>query len=216
MLEKLKQLNKEIELYDVTDQAFSPFGRVIAGLDVSGITEAAETIRYPDSGSAYLPSVAAFEALPIAAEIRDECFGTLPTQIGYCYGHNRFMNATEWHISSEVNIAVTPVVLILGHVWDLEDNAIDASRFKAFYLPAGAAVEVYATSLHYTPCEVEREGFGCVVALPLGTNTPLEKKAENPLLIRRNKWLISHVENKSLIESGAAAGITGPNVEIRY
>lgn len=216
MLEKLKQLNKEIELYDVTDQAFSPFGRVIAGLDVSGIIKAAGEIRYPESGSAYLPSVAAFEALPIAAEIRDGFFGTLPAQIGYCWGHNRLLNATEWHFSSEVNVAVTPVVLILGHVWDVENNVIDASRFKAFYLPAGTAAEVYATSLHYTPCEVNKEGFGCVVALPLGTNTPLEKKTDNPLLFRKNKWLISHVENRSLIESGAVAGITGPNVEIKY
>ena len=143
----------------------------------------------------YLPSIEDFEKLDIAKAIQDEFFGTLPTQTGYCWGHSNFLNASEWHTSSEINIAITPLVLILGHVWDIEDGIIDSSKFKAFYLPAGCMVEVYATSLHFCPCEVEKSGFGCVVALPKGTNTDLEVKEHSPLLFRKNKWIIAIYNN---------------------
>ena len=216
MLKKLIEYNRGIEFYDVRDKEFRTFGRVIPDLATSEIIEAAKKIPYPESGSAYLPSVAAFETLPIAAEIGDRFFGTLPAQIGYCYGHNRFLDATEWHFSSEINIAVTPLVLLLGHLWDVADNRIDSSEFKAFYLPAGTAVEVYAPTLHYAPCEVEKGGFGWVVALPAGTNTDLTKRVKDPLLFSRNKWLIAHCDNQSLITDGAVPGVTGTNLEIRY
>ena len=216
MLKELSALNKEIEFYDVHDEAFASFGRVITCLDVSEIIAAAKNIPNPASGSAYLPSVEAFETLPVAAKIGRECFGTLPAQIGYCYGHNSLLDATEWHFSSEINIAVTPLALILGHVWDVKDNTIDSSQFKAFYVPAGTVIECFSTTLHYSPCEVQKEGFGWVVALPKGTNTDLTEKVSDPLIFAKNKWLISHVDNRSLIADGAVAGVTGKNLEIKY
>lgn len=111
---------------------------------------------------------------------------------------------------------MTPLVLILGHIWDIENGEIDSSSFKAFYLPAGTAVEVYATTLHFCPCEVEKSGFGCVVGLPLGTNTPLENTTEDSLLFRKNKLIIAHCDNTPLIEKGVVSGITGENFEIKY
>lgn len=216
MLEKLKKLNPEIPFYDVGDDEFASFGKVINGLDSKEIIAAAKKIENPENGSSYLPSVEAFEELEIADTIRDDYFGTLPTQIGYCWGHSNFLNATEWHKSSEINIAITPLVLILGHIWDIKDGTIDSSEFKAFYLPAGTAVEVYSTTLHFCPCEVEKEGFGCVVALPEGTNTDLEKREENSLLFRKNKWIIRHAENETLKNRGVVAGIMGTNFEIKY
>ncbi len=136
--------------------------------------------------------------------------------VGYCFGHNNFLNATEWHTSSEINIAVTPLVLILGHVWDIVDGKIDSSEFKAFYLPKGTVAEIYATSLHFCPCEVGKNGFGCVVALPKGTNTDLTVKPEDKKIFRKNKWIIAHEENKALIQRGVLTGITGKNYIIKY
>ena len=215
MLSKLKELNKDIKLYDVTDEEFSSFGRII-DIDTKEIIETAKRIKNPENGSSYLATVEALEKLSVATEIKNEYFGSLPTQIGYCWGHSNFLDATEWHTSSEVNIAVTPLVLILGHVWDVEDKRIDSSKFKAFYLPEGTAVEVYATSLHYCPCEVQKNGFGCIVALPQGTNTDLEIEPENKLLFCKNKWIICHEENDNLIKKGVIPGITGINHEIKY
>lgn len=216
MLENLKKLNPEVELYDVSDKEFATFGRIIKSLDVTEIIETAQKIANPDNGSSYLPTCEDFEFLDIANKIENEFFGTLPTQIGYCWGHNNFLNATEWHTSSEINITITPLVLILGHVWDIEDGKIDSSKFKAFYLPAGTVVEVYATSLHFCPCEVSKDGFGCVVGLPTGTNTDLTLKKDDPMLFRKNKWIIAHVDNEALKNKGVVAGITGTNYEIKY
>ena len=216
MLEYLKKLNPDIDFYDVNDAEFASFGRVIKNLDASEITEAANKLRRPESGSAYMASVPEFEALDIAKQIEDEYFGTLPAQLGYCHGHSNFLNATEWHACSEINIAITPHVLILGHVWDIKDGKIDSSKFTAFYLPAGTVVEVYATTLHFCPCEVQEEGFGCVVGLTAGTNTDLEKEVQNKMLFRKNKWIICHVDNEALLNRGVVPGITGTNYEIKY
>lgn len=216
MLNILKEKNTDIKLYSVNDIEFKTFGRVIKNLDTSEIIATAEKIERPETGSVYSPSEESFERLQIATQIKKEFFGTLPAQVGYCHGHNSLLNAAEWHFSSEINIAVTPLVLILGHVWDIENGKIDSSSFKAFYLPKGTVAEVYATTLHFCPCEVEESGFGCVVGLPLNTNTPLDENSENQLLFRKNKWLIAHEENTSLINRGAVAGITGTNFEIKY
>jgi hypothetical protein len=215
MLEKLKKLNPDIQLFSVNDEEFASFGRVIDFLDTKEIVALASKIESPENSS-YVPSQSEFEALSIAKEIEDKCFGTLPTQIGYCWGHSNFLNATEWHTSSEVNVAITPLVLILGHVWDIKNEKIDSSCFKAFYLPKGTAVEVYSTTLHFCPCEVEKSGFGCVVALPRGTNTPLSYNAGDHLLFRKNKWIIAHEENTVLQNRGVASGIYGKNYEIKY
>lgn len=216
MLERLKKLNPELKFYDVKDSEFVSYGRIIEGLDITEIVKEAEKMPKVENGSSYIPSVESFEELKIATEIQNEYFGTLPAQIGYCWGHNNLLNATEWHTSSEINIAITPIVLILGHIWDIENGKMDSSKFKAFYLPAGTAVEVYATSLHFCPCEVCAEGFGCVVGLPKGTNTDLTEETQDKLLFRKNKWIIAHEDNKDLIEKGVVGSITGVNYEIKY
>ncbi len=216
MLKRLKSLNPEIQLFGVEDKEFSSFGRVIDFLDTKKIIEVASKIEAQGDSSSYVAKYDEFEKLPIAKEIKDKCFGTLPTQIGYCWGHSNFLNAAEWHTSSEINISITPLVLFLGHVWDIEDKKIDSSSFKAFYLPKGTAVEIFSTSLHFCPCEVSSTGFGCVVALPQDTNTPLAENVNNSLLFRKNKWIIAHEENEALKSRGVICGITGVNYEIKY
>lgn len=216
MLNLLNQKNSALKIYSVRSEEFKSFGRVIENIDTSEFLQAAKKAEKVTNGSKYLPSLAAFEELGGARQIKNEFFGTLPTQIGYCWGYNSFLNAAEWHFSSEINIAVTDLVLILGHIWDFNGEKIDSSKFKAFFIEQGTAVEVYATSLHFCPCQVESGGFGCVVALPEATNTELEEKVQNPLLFKKNKWIVAHVDNKPLIERGVKAAITGENYEIKY
>ena len=216
MLDKLKELNKNIEFFTVFDKEFTTFGRVISEIDSNEIIKVAQKYDLNIEGSCYVASEPSFEELNISKTIEKEIFGEMLTQIGYCYGHNNFLNATEWHTSSELNIAVTDLVLILGNLRDIKDNKIDSSLFKAFFVPKGTVIEVYATSLHFCPCETQKSGFGCVVALPKGTNTPLENEYNDKILFRKNKWLLSHVDNESLLQRGAVAGIYGENYKIKY
>ena len=216
MLDRLRRLNQNIDFYSVFDDDFDKFGRVIKNIDSDEIIKVAEKQDLNIEGSCYVASEPLFEQLNIAKIIKNEVFGEMPTQVGYCYGHNNFLNATEWHTSSELNIAITDLVLILGSLSDIKDNKIDSSLFKAFFIPKGTVIEVYATSLHFCPCETNSNGFGCVVALPKGTNTPLETECDSKILFRKNKWLLSHVDNESLLQRGAVAGIYGENYKIDY
>lgn len=45
---------------------------------------------------------------------------------------------------------------------------------EAFRIPSGTAVELYATTLHYAPCNASDGGFLVAVVLPKGTNEALE------------------------------------------
>lgn len=214
-LSELKAKNPALPIFGTDSPEFALYGRRIGGVDTAPIVLAGEREARPGSGSAYVASLPAFEELPVAKQIAELVFGTLPTQTGYCHGHNSLLNALEWHMCSEVNIAVTDLVLILGLRHELREGKIDSSRLKAFYLRKGEIVEIYATSLHFCPCETGKEGFGCVVGLPAGTNLPLEQSVSDPTLFRRNKWLIAHSENTALIGRGAVPGITGENLCVR-
>lgn len=213
MLKKLNELNN-IKIYSVTDGEFTSYGKII-DIDTAEIIGAAEKFDMPEN-VIYMPSAPEFEKLSIAEKLKNGCYGTLPTQVGYCCGHSTRLNATEWHSSSEINIAATDLVLILGRVWEIKDDRIDSSLFRAFFIPKGTAVEIYATTLHYCPCQVSDGGFRCIVALPAGTNTALETEADDKKLVAKNKWLIAHIENEGKRKSGAVMGITGENYRIKY
>ena len=202
-----------MKIYNVTDKEFLPYGRVL-NLDTDEIISAAEKFPMPQEGSIYVPSEKSFEELDIAKIIQNECFGEIRAQVGYCYGHSNKLNALEWHKCSEINIAVTDLVLFLGMVQDIEDGKYNSEKIKAFKLKKGEAIEVYATTLHFCPIETDENGFGCVVGLLEGTNVPLDGEPDDKLLFRKNKWLIAHEYNAELIAKGVVPGIYGPNYSL--
>ena len=200
----------------VTDTAFKAYGRVITGYDFSGLLKAMEQTPLPED-VIYIPSLPEMEALPEAKELGNGIYGQMPIQIGCCNGHNKKLNAVEYHRDSEVDIAVDDLILILGKQQDIEeDHTYDTSRMEAFLVPAGTAVEVYATTLHYAPCHVKDEGFRCVIVLPKDTNLDMEpvevKDPEDRLLFARNKWLIGHAQGG--LPEGAFIGLKGENLSV--
>ena len=215
-IELLRTKNPSLTIFDVRDEAFGEYGVVLGGYDTSDIIEEANKLEMPKEGSVYLASVEAFEGLSIAEKIKDEIFGTLDTQVGYCYGHSNYLNALEWHCCSELNIAVTPLVLMLAKRSDIKNGRLDSSLVKTFFVPAGTVIEVFATTLHFCPIEVSESGFGCVVGLLKGTNLPHELEREDKLLFRQNKWLLTHVQNENLIARGCVSGIDGENYKLLY
>ena len=204
-----------MKIQNVADDAFRRYGKVLEGYDFTELLKEMKHTPVPEDVT-YVPSVEEMEALPVAKELQNKGYGGLPIEIGYCNGHNKKLNGLEYHRSSEINVAVTDLVLLIGHQQDVEkDFTYDTSKVEAFLVPAGTAIEVYATTLHYAPCHVNESGFQCVVVLPKGTNTELtfEKAAEgeDKLLTAKNKWLIGHEE--AGIE-GAFNGLKGENIEI--
>lgn len=47
-------------------------------------------------------------------EMKERAYGGLEIQIGYCNGNNKKLNAVEYHRSSELDIAVDDLILLLG------------------------------------------------------------------------------------------------------
>lgn len=203
-----------MKIYSINDSEFKPFGRVLK-LDTKEIVEAGSKIPMPDNGSIYHASEETFEKLSIRDTVENECFGGLPCQIGYCFGHSNKLNALEWHKCSEINIAVTDCILLLGKVQDIdENNRYNSSKVMAFTVKKGEAIEVYSTTLHFCPIETDKSGFGMVVGLLKDTNTPLEITPDDKLLFRKNKWIIAHEDNTGLIAQGVEPGIYGENYEL--
>ena len=46
--------------------------------------------------------------------LQNKGYGGLPIQIGYCNGNNKKLNVVEYHRSSELDIAVDDLILLLG------------------------------------------------------------------------------------------------------
>lgn len=204
-----------MKIQKVTDPAFRKYGQVLEGYDFTGLIKEMKHTPVPED-VIYVPSVEELEALDIMKDLQNKGYGGLPVQIGYCNGHNKKLNAVEYHRNSEINVAVTDLVLLIGHQQDIEpDHTYDTSKIEAFLVPAGTGIEVYATTLHYAPCHVNEGGFQCVVVLPKGTNTDLtfqtEKTGEESLMTAKNKWLIAHEDAKI---AGAFNGLKGENITI--
>ena len=206
----------QMEILKVTDAEFKTYGKVLEGYDMTDLLKAMEHAPLPLDEVIYEPSIEELEGLKIADEMKERAYGGLEIQIGYCNGNNKKLNAVEYHRSSEINVAVTDLVLLIGSQQDITDDfTYDTSKIEAFLVPAGTGIEVYATTLHYAPCNVQDGGFQCVVVLPAGTNTDLTfetaKTGEDSLLTAKNKWLIAHED--AAIE-GAVNGLRGENITI--
>lgn len=203
----------------VCDSSFKKYGRVIEGYDFAPLLDAMNKHTPLPKDVAYVPSVPELESVPGMMKIlEDEVFGELPIEIGYCNGNNYALNALEYHRSSEVDIAVTDLVIMVGWQQDITDDyTYDTSKVEIFLVPAGTAVELYATTLHYAPCNANAGGFRCVIVLPKGTNTDLKKKVcdcgENKLLTANNKWRIAH-KDSGITDEGVYFGLIGENTEL--
>lgn len=211
-----------MEIKKVTDAAFKKYGRIVDNVDFSSLVEKMAETPLPE-GVAYEPSVQILEDLPVMQDISITVYGEMPVQIGYCNGHNTLLNALEYHRDSEINVAATDAVLMLGLLQDVEDDfTYDTAKVEAFLVPAGTAVEVYATTLHYAPCDLDNKGFKVAIILPRGTNYPLKSahgkvvngKApnEDALITAVNKWLIGHAEGG--LDEGTFLGLKGENLQL--
>lgn len=208
-----------MKIYSVFDKEFVPYGQVVKGYDVAPLLKKLEEISdVPADGTIYIPSDAELEALPVFEQFRDNQYGGMPIQFGYCNGTNTMLNCLEYHRDSEINIMADDVILLLAKEDEIVEGKLDTGCIKAFLVPKGTAVEVFATTLHYAPCSTKPgQGFRGIVVLPKGTNTdkpaisPLNR--EDAMLFARNKWLLAHPDSPEA-KDGAYIGLVGENIDI--
>ena len=132
-----------------------------------------------------------------------------------CWGHNTRLNCLEYHRDSELNIGSHDFILLLAKLDEIKNGMLDIAKVKAFCVPAGVVVEIYATTLLYAPCHADLEtGFRPAVALPRGTNDPytlLEIRCREDRLLRaKNKWMLAHLDSAEA-KDGAYIGLMGEN-----
>lgn len=212
-------MSETIAVQSIRDDAFRKYGRVVSGFDCAPLLSQLKKTPCPTDATVYVASDPELEKLDIFCELQDREFGGLPIEVGYCNGSNYKLNALEYHRSSEINIAQTDLILLLGSLQDVDAKAFtyDTSLVEAFRVPAGTMVELYATTLHFAPCSASPEGFRDAIVLPRDTNLPLETKpaaqGEDALLFARNKWMIAHIES-GLQADGAFVGLQGWNITV--
>lgn len=207
-----------MEIKSIFDAEFSPYGQVHKGYKLDGLLAAMKAIPLPESGTTYQPTIPELEALPIFELFGANAYGGMPVQLGMCWGRNTKLNCLEYHRDSEFNVGTGDFILLLAKQDEIVDGVLDTSKVKAFRVPAGVLVEVYATTLHYAPCHVdEAKGFRVAVALPRDTNGPRPEvepvTVEDRLLWARNKWLLAHLDSAEA-KQGAAVRLTGSNIDV--
>ena len=173
-----------MKILSVKDPAFRKYGRVITNVNFTELVEEMKKTPIPEE-VVYEPGVNALEALAVKKELETVTYGEMPIQIGYCNGHNSKLNAVEYHRSSEINVAATDAILLLGQLADVaEDFTYDTSKMEAFLVPAGTGVEV---------------DHG-------------RAPSEDALLAATNKWLIGHAEGG--LSEGSFIGLIGENLDV--
>ena len=209
-----------MKIFKVTDPEFTNYGRIIEGYEEEKkeIEEALREKTPIPEETDYVAEEKVLQELPAADRITNSLFGGCTMQFGWCNGHNTKLNCLEYHRSSEINLGATDFILLLAKREEIEDYKIDSSKVKAFLVPKGVMVEVYATALHYAPCQASKDsGFQVLVGLPKGTNVGMPSftpdNQEDKLMTATNKWLLAHAEAQEA-KNGAWVGITGENIDI--
>ena len=208
-----------MKILPVTDPSFRNYGQILEGYDTAELLSVLDRVTPLPEGTGYVPEQPELMVLPIAEELRDNAFGGMPIEIGWCNGHNTKLNCLEYHRDSELNVGVNDFILLLAKREELDDDGmLDTAKVVAYLCPAGTLVEVYATTLHYAPCSAKKgQGFKTIVVLPKGTNTDKPdlkiKNPEDELLTARNKWLLAHAES-SEAAGGAKVMLKGINIDI--
>ena len=218
MRQFLKKTVIFMTIYSVYSEEFKSYGKVLPDYDTAPLLQAMKQIPMPEGGVSYEAGIASLEALDIYGDFTDRAYGGMPIQIGLCWGYNTKLNCLEYHRDSELNIGTEDYILMLAKQDEITDGQLDTSKVKIFKAPAGAVVEVYATTLHYAPCHLDESiGFRVAVVLPKGTNTAApvlqNPKGEDAWMTARNKWLLAHPDTSEAAQ-GAHIGLAGKNIDL--
>jgi hypothetical protein len=219
ILNMLNEKNPHKRILSLNDKQFKSYGRIHNTKGLSPVLHfLKENAVAKERQVYYEPSILGLQLEgEFFSDIRNTVYGEMDIQAGWCYGWNTKLNGLEYHKGSEVIVAATDLILLLGRKEDIrfeERPVYNSNMTEAFYVEEGTAVELYANTLHYAPIQVNTEQqFTAAIILPVRTNYPLkyvhQSSEEDVILAAINKWLIIHPDTGK-----EHIGITGENIEI--
>jgi hypothetical protein len=218
MLETLRNKNPNTAIYELTDSAFGQFGRLLTDedYDFSAIIRSVEAYgQIPDEGDIYIKDLEELATPEERQALSNALFGEMPIQIGYGAGRAKGFTFGEYHQGNEILIWLDPAINILGDFRDIVNGELDAKKLKAFFVPAGSAIELYSGTFHGLPYTLG-EFYRLCCVLPYSTNFPREhdipKTGEAKLLVNKNSWQVHPMDSP---DAGVFKGIKGKlNIEV--
>lgn len=218
-IEAIRKANKKYTILDINSPEFKAYGNILEGYDIDVIKEYAEkNIAIPKEGNIYSPSNNELEKIKIIKEIETDIYAGLPVEAGECAGNNTSFSAYEYHQGSEVNIVLTDVLMVLGKREQAVGGVFNAQEdAKIFYVPSGTIIEMYSSTLHYSPCVVDETGFKVIVILIKGSNEPFEGefKSKNKEIVKKNKFQLVHETRTDKIAEGIKVGLLGELITLK-
>lgn len=212
-LPKIRLKNPDINIYSIFDDQFKLYGDIInVNFSEKDLFDIDLMIELPMEGNSYIAKSDELHKSRILCSIGEDVYGGLPFQIGYVAGYNNECNGFEYHQCSETMVFLTDAIIFLGQRHDLIENQYDINKSKAFFVPKGRCVELFSTTLHYSPCRIAKDGFKAVVFLLLNTNSPINEK--NGICTKTNKWVITHPSKNQKIKEGVFPGLIGEIISI--
>ena len=206
MINRMREMNPDYMIHNVTEESFRPYGRVLK----ADVQEGIDYTKAYQSNKGYEPDIKELMDIPCIQTLAKEVYGGLDTMAGIVQGDNHVVNGMEYHQCSETIIAVTDIILALGQRSDMCEYDYDINKCELFYVPQGTIIELYATTLHYTPICVN-EHFKTICFLLKGTGDPIERMG---ILKKKNKWFIAHSSNIEKVQSGDYPGLKGDLITI--
>ena len=186
MLEEIRKLNPNYQIHEL-DDSFKEYGRIIE----RDMQEAIDYASNYQNINAYDTSVQTLENMLCVQDLINDIYGYLDVMAGIVTGKNEVLNGLEYHQCSETIVAVTDYILAIGKRQDMIENDYDIENCEVFYVPKGTVVELYATTLHYTPITV-KDSFKTICLLLRGTGDSCQRRG---ILKKKNKWFIAHKDN---------------------
>ena len=93
-----------MKILPVSDPSFQNYGQVLEGYDLKELLSTLDKVTPCPEGVEYVPEQPELQALAIEKELRNNAYGGMPIQLGWCNGHNTKMNCMEYHRDSELNV----------------------------------------------------------------------------------------------------------------
>lgn len=197
----------------IYDSKFKEYAKVL-DIDVTELRGALKNEKIQSNVANYIKSVEQLEKNECVKNIANLVYGKQDFIAGRCFGSSYDMLGLEYHNSSEVLIALTDFIYVVGHRWDMRGDYYDSKNLETFLIPEGTVIEAYATTLHYNLLNADENPYHAICMLPKGTGDTLEN-GRIGILKKQNKWFIAHATNTTKIEEGDFPGLIGEVYKIK-